>query len=109
MKSLDIALYGLGGTAFFGIISVMLQKLVKKGMDKIDKPSTEKREQELKTITKEQEIISNQINQANAASEETKKKIKKILKTTATKVQEALNEDAKENIDKQLDEGWEDL
>ncbi len=106
MLPFNIATYGIGSVAFFGIISIILQKIVgRKPKPPIIQATTQP---DTLRIDKEQALLTNQIEQAQKGSKETRAKIKTILQTAAKEVQESLNEDSIKTIEN-LDKGWDDI
>lgn len=113
--SANIALYGLGGVAAFGGIFFIIQKFLSRDPSKKLKDLLRKEkkqavlEHNIKTITKEQQIIAAQVKAAEYASEETKKKIQDKLKKVAGEIRETLKQDSFAAIDDQIEEDWKDL
>lgn len=111
MQASEIALYGLGGTAFFGILSFLFQKIASKTIDKpkVDPEKQEEAVEHIKTLQKEQEVVDAQLAKARNSSKEAQQKVKTIIQKAAKEVQETLNEDSVKQINKHLDEGWDEL
>ena len=115
MEIASIATISLGATALIGVITLLLTKIVGKSsktklFDIFKKKVTEDQEQEkIKEISKEQEIIINQIKLADKFSEETKKKVREKVREAAKDIQKILNQDTISTINKQIDEDWEDI
>lgn len=111
----SIAVLGLGGTGLIGVIYWLLTKIMGKHpksklLDIFKKKVVEEQEQEkIKEITKEQEIIIKQIEVAETSSEETKKKVKEKIKKAAVEIQAILKEDKISEIEKQIQEEWDDI
>ena len=111
----ETILYGLGAVGVVGALAIFLPKLLgrskkSKLLDEFKKDAKqEKLQNEVKEITKEQEVIAAQIEASEHASEETKKEIKKKLQKAAVEIQETLKKDNLSAIDSQIDEDWEKL
>lgn len=115
MGPTTILMYGLGGTALVGIITMLLTKFTgrskkKKLLDMFKKDKQqEDLQKEIKEVTKEQEVIKKQLQLADTASKETKQKIKKTLQKAAVEIQDTLKKEKISEIDAQIDSDWEDL
>jgi len=111
----SIAILSLGGAGLIGILTWLLTKFAgrssgKKLLDIFKKKVTEDQEQEkIKEITKEQEIIVKQIEVAEMSSDTTKQKVKEVIKKASTDIQVILKEDKIIEIDKQINENWDDM
>lgn len=111
----ETILYGLGAVGLIGAAALFLPKLFgrskkNKLLDQFKKDEKQKQLQdEVKVITKEQQVIAAQIEASEHASEETKKKIKEKLQKAAVEIQETLKEDNLAAIDEQIDSDWKDI
>jgi hypothetical protein len=109
---LSIVTYGLGGVAVFGIVSIILQKLASgsKVADAIQlfkhKESQDQAIEKVKTFTKEQEVVNKQLHAAEAASDESKKRVQQIVQKAAVDVQQVLKADSIQKVDDQIDDDW---
>ena len=105
-------LMGLAGVGGIGALFIFLPKLLgrskkSKILDQFKKDEKQKRLQdEVKEITKEQQVIAAQIKASEHASEATKAKVKKKLQKAAIEIQETLKEDNLSAIDTQIDDDW---
>lgn len=107
-----IAIFGLGGVALFGGVMMFIQKFMGKRSEKREiahNAVQEKIQQDIKKVTKEQEVIQKQLVQAEEASVESKEKIKKIARKAAVEMNKVLKEDSIAKIDDQIDSDWESL
>jgi gas vesicle protein len=108
-------LYGLGAVGIVGALALFLPKLFgrsnkSKILDTFKKDEKQKKLQdEVKNITKEQQVIAKQIEASEHASAETKEKIKKKLQKAAVEIQETLKQDSLSAIDEQIDDDWKDM
>ena len=108
-------LMGLGGVGIVGAIFIFLPKIfgrssAEKLLDNFKKDEKDKKLQdEVKKISKEEQVLAAQIKASENASEETKQKIKKKLQKAAVEIQQTLKEDSIAAIDDQIDEDWEDM
>lgn len=115
LTSTSIITYGLGGVAVFGILAIILQKLasgskVKDALKAFKKKEKQKQLKEtVKTLSKEQEVINQQLQVAETSSEESKKKVQKIVQKAAVQVQRILQEEKIQVIDDEIEEGWSKL
>ena len=112
MDAGNIVFYGLGAVALAGGLALFLPKILggsskKKLLDMFKRKQKEKElQEEIKNITKEQQVIATQLKASENASEETKEVIKKKLQVAAVEIQKALKEDNLSVIDDQIDEDW---
>jgi len=115
MGPANIVVYGLGGVAAAGIIAFLFSKVFgrskkSKLLDMFNKDAKQKDlQQDIKIVTKEQEVIAAQVKASEHASEEARAKIKKKLQKAAVEIQKTLKEDNLSAIDAQIDEDWKDL
>lgn len=111
----SIAVLSLGGTGIIGVLYWLLTKIVgrdpkTKILDVFRSKVIEDREQKvIHKITKEQEIITKQIEIAETSSESTKQKVKEKIQEASKEIQVILKEDKIAEIDKQIEEEWEDI
>jgi len=110
----NILIYGLGSVGVFGLLYFILNKVInsdKKNLLNIFKHEQKQVdiEEDIKTITKEQEVIVKQIKASEQASEKSKTEVKKVLRESAVKIQEILKKDTIEAIDKDIDLDWDKL
>lgn len=106
---------GLGSVGVFGLIYFIVNKFFSGSGSKkefiesmMNKKIKEKRE-EIKNISKKEEIIVKQIRESEKQSEEVKKKIDEKFKQTAKEVEQILKENDLSKIDEQIDKEWDDL
>jgi galactokinase/mevalonate kinase-like predicted kinase len=115
MGPTTILMYGLGGTALVGIITMLLTKFSGRSKEKklLDVFKKDKQQEilttKIKEVSKEQEIIDKQLKASETSSKETKEKIKKTLQKAAVEIQNTLKQDKISEIDAQIDSDWEDL
>lgn len=111
--SAKIVTFGLGGVALFGGLWLLIQKLTSgKSSDKtnvVHKIKQAVTQKKIETVTKEQEIITKQLKQAEQASEESKEKIKTIVRKAAVEMNNVLKQDVISKIDDNIDADWEKL
>ena len=111
---MQIGVIGLGTVGVVGLLMLLMQKVTKKSKKDIEKETrhTVKQEQtqeKIKIITKEQQVLSEQVEVAEQAADESKAKIKEIIKKASKEITETLKQDKIVTIDKQIEEDWEDL
>ena len=115
MEISSIALLGLGGAGLIGAIFLLLTKFFGRSSkdkltDIIKSNFLKTKEQEnIESVTKEQEIIIKQIKVAEVSSEETREKVKTIVREASKDIQIILNNSTIADIDKQIKEDWEDI
>jgi len=115
MEIASIATLSLGGAGLIGIITWLFTKFVSKDpkiklLDIFKKKVVEEQEQKkIYKITKEQEIISKQIEIAEMSSETTKQKVKDTIIKASKDIQIILKEDKIAEIDKQIEKDWEEI
>jgi len=115
MEAMSITTIALGGAGAIGIITWLLTKIVGRSsgtkiLDIFKKKVTEEREQKvIHKITKEQEVITKQIEIAETSSEITKQKVKVKIQEVCEEIQIILKEDKIAEIDKQIEEEWKDI
>ena len=111
----SIVILGLGGAGFISAVVLLLTKYFgrsnkEKILDIFKSKVTKKKEQEnITRITREQEIITKQIEIAESSCEETRKKVKEIVLKTAEEIQKVLKENQIAEIDKEIKEDWKDI
>ena len=98
---------GCGGLA--GIIYYATTQFRKKPGELIKDLGQKRKQEKIIKITKKQEVIAKQIEVAEKASDESKKKVDKILKKAAVEVNQILKEDNLAKIDQTIEDEWEDL
>ena len=109
-----IAIIGLGSVGVLGGLMLLIQKFT--GKSKADilkqfkhKVKQDRIQEDIKIVTKEQEILAKQVKMAEGAAAESQEKVKKIMQVASKKIAETLKEDSILKIDQQIDEDWNDL
>lgn len=111
---LQIAMVGLGSVGLFGGVMLLIQKLTKKSKKDIEEETRhvvkqEQTQEKIKVITKEQEVLAKQVEVAESAADESRKKVKEIMKKASAEITETLKQDSIVKIDKQIEDDWNDL
>ena len=111
----EFILYGVGVAGLVGLATIFIPKIFGKSsktklLEKFQKDQKQKElENEVREITKEEKVITEQLKASEHASEETKKVIKKKLQKAAVEIQETLKQDNLSAIDDQIEEDWKGL
>ena len=107
-----IAVFGLGGAAIFGGAMLLFRRFTEKGgitRAALHKAFQSKKQEEIKEVTKKQEVLNKQLEMAEQASEDSKKRINEIAKKAAVEINQVLKEDSIAKIDEEIDKDWDDL
>ena len=109
-----IAVFGLGTVGIVSLVMMLVQKFLKKSKADIERETKhvvkqEQTEEKIKTITKEQEVLAKQVEVAESAAEDSKKKVKEIMKKASQEITETLKQDSIVKIDQQIEDDWSDL
>lgn len=107
-----IIAFGLGGTAVFSGALLLIHKWLgrksaqKEAEHKVSQAVTEEK---INEATEEQKVITKKLQQAETASEESKKKVKDIARKAAIQMHNILKQDSIAKIDDEIGSDWGNL